>query len=223
MPIQYGSGAPSTDLPPSSSGTNLQSPSSQPATAQPASAASGSSQQPQQVFCPVPSSSAHLVGALFIIIICYYYYYCCGVAFGCMQEYFPSRTRYLLYRFILVCHSSLCDGALRVGCLATGNRQWSHLDIDFYTQFFTGRAKTVASCEFCDSTSHNTKQRPLKSLRTKSAKRPASGLLSPISTNGQAMYASATMLQVTAPTRLPASFVCGTCGGRHPAKPCSKE
>ena len=35
-----------------------------------------------------------------------------------MQEYFPSRTRYLLYRYILVCHSSLCDGALRVSCLA---------------------------------------------------------------------------------------------------------
>ena len=35
-----------------------------------------------------------------------------------MQEYFPSQTWYLLYRFILVCHSSLCDGALRVGCLA---------------------------------------------------------------------------------------------------------
>ena len=79
------------------------------------------------------------------------------------------------------------DTHYRVNAAATGNHQWSHLDIDLYTQFFTGRAKTAASCEFSDSTSHNTEQCPLKSLRTKSAKRPASGPLPPVSANGQAM------------------------------------
>ena len=116
MPIQYSSGAPSTDLPPPSSGTNLQSPSSQSATAQPASAASGSSQHgasaPAQFLARWLIWWVPYLSLLFVIITIIV------VAFGCMQEYFPSRTRYLLYRYILVCHSSLCDGALRVSCLA---------------------------------------------------------------------------------------------------------
>ena len=70
MPIQYGSGAPSTDLPPSSSGTNLQSPSSQPATAQPASVASGSSQHGASAGV---LSSSQLVGPSGGCLIYHYY------------------------------------------------------------------------------------------------------------------------------------------------------
>ena len=74
--------------------------------------------EPRQVFCPVPSSPVHLVGALFVIYHYYYDYFVIIiiiVAFGCMQEYFPSRT---FIQVILLCHSSLRDDALPFGCPA---------------------------------------------------------------------------------------------------------
>ena len=96
MSIQHSSGASSTDLPPSSAGTNLQSPSSQPAMAQPASVASGSSQHGASAGV-LPSSQ--LVGPSGECLIYHYYYYyfviIIVVAFGCIQAYFPSRTQYL--------------------------------------------------------------------------------------------------------------------------------
>ena len=119
-----------------------------------------------------------------------------AIYMAAMGKKFPEAVSEMLeYQLVIANASEQYDGIYwrcydthyRVNTAATGNRQWSHLDIDLYTQFFTGRAKTVASCEFCDSTSHNTEQCPLKSLRTKSAKCPASGPLPPVSANGQAM------------------------------------
>ena len=116
------------------------------------------------------------------------------------------------------------DTHYRVNAAATGNRQWSHLDIDLYTRPFMGRAKTVASCEFCDSTFHSIEQCPLKSLRTKLARRPASGPVPSrkckwsgdvcfgYNASGDSSYKAACKF----------CHVCGTCGGKHPAKSCSK-
>ena len=88
-----------------------------------------------------------------------------------MGKKFPeAMPEILAYQQVSVNASEQYDGIYwrcydthyRVNTAATGNRQWSDLDIDLYTQVFTGRAQTVASCAFCNSTSHNTKQCPLK-------------------------------------------------------------
>ena len=39
-----------------------------------------------------------------------------------------------------------------VAATATGNREWSKVDVDLYTRLFTGRAKSVACCHVCDNT-----------------------------------------------------------------------
>lgn len=151
-----------------------------------------------------------------------------------MGKKFPEAVPEMLaYQLVIVNASEQYDGIYwrcydthyRVNAAATGNRQWSHLDIDLYTRFFTGRAKTVASCAFCDSTSHNAEQCPLKPLRSKSAKRPPAGpapsrkrkwpgdVCFGYNASGDCAYKAACRFR----------HVCGTCGGKHPAKSCSKE
>ena len=54
------------------------------------------------------------------------------------------------------------DTHFRVAAAATGNREWSKVDVDLYTRFFTGRAKAVACCHVCDSTQHLAANCPVK-------------------------------------------------------------
>ena len=52
------------------------------------------------------------------------------------------------------------DTNYRLAAAASGNRTWSRLDTDLFTRFFTGRARLVASCVYCDSTSHRSSDCP---------------------------------------------------------------
>lgn len=46
------------------------------------------------------------------------------------------------------------DTHFRVAAAATENKDWAKLDVDVYTRFFKGRAKTVQCCTICDSMLH---------------------------------------------------------------------
>ena len=65
------------------------------------------------------------------------------------------------------------DTHFRVGAAATGNRIWSRLDMDLYTRFLTGRAKTVACCRSCDSTQHITTDCPMATGRKRDLSKPS--------------------------------------------------
>ena len=146
-------------------------------------------------------------------------------------EAIPEMLAYLL---VIVNASEQYDGLYwrsydthyRVNAAATGNRRWSQLDINLYTRFFTGRAKTVAACATCDSTAHSSDRCPLKPQRPKFAKRSGGGPVSAsrkrkwpgdvcfgYNASGDCSYKAACKFR----------HVCGTCGGKHPAKTCDKE
>ena len=52
-----------------------------------------------------------------------------------------------------------------ISAAATGNKNWSRLDTDLYTRFFTGRAKLMNACSQCDSTAHSSLDCPLSGLK----------------------------------------------------------
>ena len=89
---------------------------------------------------------------------------------------------------------------------------------------FHGESQNCSIVWVCDSTFHSIEQCPLKSLRTKSAKRPSGPAPSRkhkwpgdvcfgYNASGDCSYKAACKFR----------HVCGTCGGKHPAKSCSKE
>ena len=99
----------------------------------------------------------------------------------------------------------------QVNAVATGNWQWSCLDIDLYTQFF-------------DSTSHSSDQCPVRPQRARAGKRPVGSssfckrkwpgdVCFRFNASGDCPYKSACKFR----------HVCGSCGGKHPAKSCEKE
>lgn len=63
---------------------------------------------------------------------------------------------------------------------ASGNLQWSQLNTDLFTRFFTGQARTLSACSICDSISHSTASCPealsqSPSLPPKAGKVPMGG------------------------------------------------
>ena len=109
------------------------------------------------------------------------------------------------------------DTHFRVAAAATGNRQWSKVDVDLYTRFFTGRAKAVACCHVCDSTQHlaanyPAKKRELTSQSGSSGRRTwASDVCALFNASGVCSFGP----------RCRFRHVCGECGGSHSAKTCS--
>ena len=144
-------------------------------------------------------------------------------------EAMPEMIAYLL---LIVNASDQYDGLYwraydthyRVNAAATGNRHWSRLDIDLYTRFFTGRAKAVSSCHTCDSTSHSSDQCPVRPQRARAGKRPVGAssfrkrkwpgdVCFGFNASGDCPYKTACKFR----------HVCGSSGGKHPAKSCEKE
>ncbi len=141
-------------------------------------------------------------------------------------------TEMLAYQLAIVRASEQYDGLywraydthFRVNAAASGNRQWSRLDTDLYTRFFTGRAKALASCSFCDSTAHEEARCPQK---PKLGKRPAasgSGVgARKRKWPGDVCYAYNTSGDCSFKAACKFRHACGSCGGKHPAKSCGKD
>ena len=76
--------------------------------------------------------------------------------------YTAALVRELAYMVTIIKASQQYDGLYwraydthyRLTAVATGNRNWSRLDTDLFTRFFTGRARPVSPCSTCNSTSH---------------------------------------------------------------------
>ena len=82
-----------------------------------------------------------------------------------MTRQYPESTGGMIAQLQLVVKTShqydgkywrSYDTHFRVTAAATGNRDWSRMDTDLYTRFFTGHAKTVVACTHCDGTTHST-------------------------------------------------------------------
>ena len=52
------------------------------------------------------------------------------------------------------------DTNYRLAAAASSNCTWSRLDMDLFTRFFTGRARLVATCVYCNSTGHRSSNYP---------------------------------------------------------------
>ena len=92
----------------------------------------------------------------------------------------PSATLEMLaYMVTIIKASQQYDGLYwraydtnyRLTAAASGNRQWSRLDTDLFTRFFTGRARLVSPCSTCDSIAHSAADCPFGQL----GKRPKGG------------------------------------------------
>lgn len=146
---------------------------------------------------------------------------------------FPAAVNELLaYQLTIIKSAQQYDGLqwraydthFRISAAATGNRQWSRLDTDLYTRFFTGRAKLVSACSLCDSTTHSASDCPKKSRKRDqggnfkssplpSAKRrkwPAD-VCAEFNTRGSCAFGA----------RCKFRHACGVCSSDHPAKSCT--
>ena len=134
-------------------------------------------------------------------------------------------------------HWRAYDYHYRLTAAASGNKNWSRLDTDLFTRFFTGRARSVSACALCDSLIHGTSDCPEGSSGGRSAlprKREfgkAGGVGAPA-----AAFKTRRFSQNWAPDicaqfnakgtcsfagRCKFRHACAECGGSHPAKECS--
>lgn len=153
----------------------------------------------------------------------------------------PSATLELLaYMLTIIKASQQYDGLYwrsydtnyRITAAASGNRQWSKLDTDLYTRFFTGRAKPIASCSVCDSTSHQATDCPHDLSGRKFANRKRDAGKYPLGSTPAAkrkQWPSEVCAEYNARgacafgSRCKFKHVCGDCSGDHPAKACSAK
>ena len=161
-----------------------------------------------------------------------------------MSRQYPEVVPEMLaYQLAVVNASEQYDGLYwrsydvhyRVNAAASGNRSWSALDVDLYTRFFTGRAKAIISCAFCDSAAHQSDQCPIKPSAKISRTTPLTGLRKQFQgPTGQLagrkrkwpgdvcyLYNSGGECGYRASCKF--RHMCGVCGGKHPAKSCDKE
>ena len=124
------------------------------------------------------------------------------------------------------------DTHYRISAAATGNKNWSRLDTDLYTRFFTGRAKLVNACSQCDSTAHSSFDCPLSDVRKGlSRKRPIHVSATSVATSRKKPKSWPTDVCAEFNARGSCSFeerckfrhVCGDCSRNHPAKLCPSK
>lgn len=147
---------------------------------------------------------------------------------------FPAAVNELLaYQLTIIKSAQQYDGLqwraydthFRISAAATGNRQWSRLDTDLYTRFFTGRAKLVSPCSLCDSTTHSAADCPNKKARKRDQLQ--GGKSSPLPLAKRRKWPTDVCAEFN--TRGSCSFgprckyrhACGICSGDHPAKSCT--
>ena len=114
------------------------------------------------------------------------------------------------------------DTLFRVAAAATGKRDWSHLDINLYTRFFTGRAKQVEACKLCDSTAHLAASCPLAPHKREIEK----ALHGTAPSKRRCHWPSDVCIlynttKCTFGTKCRYRYCCGECGGPHLAKACT--
>ena len=144
---------------------------------------------------------------------------------------FPAAVNELLaYQLTIIKSAQQYDGLqwraydthFRISAAAMGNRQWSRLDTDLYTRFFTGRGKLVLACSLCDSTIHSaaycskksrkTDQGTKSSLLTLAKRRKwPSDMCAEFNTRGSCSFGA----------RCKYRHACSVCSGDHPAKFCT--
>ena len=124
-------------------------------------------------------------------------------------------------------HWTAYDTHFRIHAAASNNRQWSKLDTDLYTRFFTGRARMVEPCSICDSTLHLSHECPSKGKKrdlsgksftastplVKKRKQWPSDVCAEFNTRGSCMFKEKCKYRHS----------CGECGGNHPAKLCQGQ
>ena len=143
----------------------------------------------------------------------------------------PSATLELLaYSLRIIKASQQYDGLywrtydthFRINAAASGNRQWSRLDPDLYTRFFTGRAKPAVACSVCDSIAHYEQKCHLKSGPRKapiggaphSKRRPwPADICAEFNSKGVCSFGN----------RCKYRHCCGECAGEHTARSCPSK
>ena len=144
---------------------------------------------------------------------------------------FPAYTAQMMaYQLTILKAAQQYDGLqwreydthFRVAAAATGKRDWSHLDTDLYTRFFTGRAKQVEACKLCDSTAHSAASCPL-ALRKRESEKASHGTAP--SKRRRHWPSDVCILynttKCTFGTKCRYRHCCGECGGPHSAKACT--
>ena len=120
-------------------------------------------------------------------------------------------------------HWCAYDTHFRINAAASANRTWSNVDTDLYTRFFTGRARSVHVCRWCDSTAHSDadcRHRPGPSKRKSTGdtpppkRRPWPGdLCAQFNARGSCSFGD----------RCRYRHACGECGADHAAKVCPSK
>ena len=85
-----------------------------------------------------------------------------------VSEYPEATVQLLAYMLTIIKASQQYDGLYghsydtnyRITAAASGNHDWSRLDTDLYTRFFTGHAKPMSACFICNSLSHAARDCP---------------------------------------------------------------
>ena len=144
---------------------------------------------------------------------------------------FPEQASELLAYHLLIIKAAqqyeglqwrAYDTHFRVSAAASGNREWSKVDVDLYTRFFTGKAKSVSCCYICDSTLHLAANCPAKKREPQVAMQEgpsnpkrrrswASDICALYNSGGRCSFG----------TKCKFRHICGECGGTHSAKNCS--
>ena len=122
-------------------------------------------------------------------------------------------------------HWRAYDTHFRINAAASGNRSWSSIDTDLYTRFFTGRARPLLPCRWCDSTAHSDSECTHKPTGAPKRKTPSDNNPPPKRRNwpGDVCALFNAKGSCAFGERCKYRHVCGECGADHAARVCSSK